>query len=58
MGQLGVEGELAAVPFSNPEMRQRSIQVLTLQGRTLPLLAREFLAFMADRLTAAPRWPE
>lgn len=58
MGQLGGEGELAAVPFSNPEMRQRSIQVLTLQGRTLPLLAREFLAFMADRLTAAPRWPE
>lgn len=58
MGQLGGEGGLAAVPFSNPEMRQRSIQVLTLQGRTLPLLAREFLAFMADRLTAAPRWPE
>lgn len=58
MGQLGGEGELAAVPFSNPEMRQRSIQVLTLQGRTLPLLAREFLAFMADRLTTAPRWPE
>jgi LysR family transcriptional activator of glutamate synthase operon len=58
MGQLGCEGGLAAVPFSNPEMRQRSFQVLTLQGRTLPLLAREFLAFMADRLTAAPRWPE
>jgi len=58
MGQLGGEGGLAAVPFSNPEMRQRSIQVLTLQGRTLPLLAREFLAFMADRLTVAPRWPE
>jgi len=57
MGQLG-EGGLVAVPFTNPEMRQRSIQVLTLQGRTLPQLAREFLAFMSDRLTAAPRWPE
>ncbi|CAB3863368.1 LysR family transcriptional regulator [Achromobacter piechaudii] len=58
MGQLGSGGALVAVPFSNPEMRQRSIQVLTLQGRTLPLLAREFLSFMADNLTAAPRWPE
>ncbi|MEN4922443.1 LysR family transcriptional regulator [Achromobacter spanius] len=57
MGHLEGAG-LAAVPFSNPEMRQRSIQVVTLQGRTLPPLAREFLEFMARRLTAAPRTPE
>lgn len=49
---------LAAVPFSNPEMRQRSIQAVTLQGRTLPPLAKEFLEFMAARLTAAPRAPD
>ncbi|MDF8360761.1 LysR family transcriptional regulator [Achromobacter anxifer] len=57
LGQRDGEG-LVAVPFSNPEMRQRSIQVLTLQGRTLPALAREFLEFMAQRLTAAPKAPE
>ncbi|MBO1014356.1 LysR family transcriptional regulator [Achromobacter sp. SD115] len=57
LGQRDGEG-LAAVPFSNPEMRQRSIQVLTLQGRTLPALAREFLEFMAQRLTATPKAPE
>ncbi|MBB1592894.1 LysR family transcriptional regulator [Achromobacter sp. UMC46] len=57
MGQVGSD-KLAGVPFTNPEMRQRSIQVLTLQGRTLPPLAREFLAFMSERLTAATRLPE
>jgi DNA-binding transcriptional LysR family regulator len=57
LGQRDGEG-LVAVPFSNPEMRQRSIQVLTLQGRTLPALAREFLEFMAQRLTATPKAPE
>jgi hypothetical protein len=29
-----------------------------LQGRTLPALAREFLEFMAQRLTATPKAPE
>ncbi len=57
LGQRDGEA-LVAVPFSNPEMRQRSIQVLTLQGRTLPALAREFLEFMARRLTATPKAPE
>lgn len=57
LGQRDGEA-LVAVPFSNPEMRQRSIQVLTLQGRTLPALAREFLEFMAGRLTATPKAPE
>lgn len=57
LGQLGSDG-LVAVPFSNPEMRQRSIQVLTLQGRTLPTLARGFLEFVAERLTATPRSPD
>ncbi|CAB3656651.1 LysR family transcriptional regulator [Achromobacter kerstersii] len=57
LGHGGGE-KLAGVPFTNPEMRQRSIQMLTLQGRTLPTLAREFMAFMAERLTAAPRSPE
>lgn len=49
---------LVAVPFSNPEMRQRSIQVVTLRGCTLPPLAAEFLALLAERLSAAPRTPE
>lgn len=31
---------------------------MTLQGRTLPPLAKEFLEFMAARLTAAPRAPD
>lgn len=57
LGQRDGEA-LVAVPFSNPEMRQRSIQVLTLQGRTLPALAWEFLEFMAGRLTATPKAPE
>jgi len=57
LGQRDGEG-LVAVPFSNPEMRQRSIQVLTLQGRTLPPLARGFLEFIARRLTATPKAPE
>lgn len=49
---------LVAVPFSHPEMRQRSIQVVTLRGCTLPPLAREFLALLAARLSVAPRAPE
>lgn len=57
MGQMESAG-LVAVPFSNPEMRQRSIQVVTLQGRTLPTLAREFVGLLAQRLNAAPRAPE
>ena len=57
MGQPD-SARLVAVPFSNPEMRQRSIQVVTLRGCTLPPLAREFLALLAERLSAAPRAPE
>ncbi|WZB73024.1 LysR substrate-binding domain-containing protein [Achromobacter xylosoxidans] len=54
-GYLTVGGQLdalrlAAVPFSNPEMRQRSVQAQTLQGRTLPGLAREFMDLLGERL--------
>ena len=54
-GYLTVGGQLdalrlAAVPFSNPEMRQRSVQAQTLQGRTLPALAREFMDLLGERL--------
>ena len=52
-GYLTVGGQLdalrlAAVPFSNPEMRQRSVQAQTLQGRTLPALAREFMDLLGS----------
>ena len=45
---------LAAVPFSNPEMRQRSVQAQTLQGRTLPALAREFMDLLGSAWNRAP----
>ena len=45
---------LAAVP-RNPEMRQRSVQAQTLQGRTLPALAREFMDLLGERLEQGAR---
>ncbi|MFJ1300828.1 LysR family transcriptional regulator [Pseudomonadota bacterium AL_CKDN230030165-1A_HGKHYDSX7] len=45
---------LVALPFSNAEMQQRSVQVLTLAGSTLPPLARVFLQFLEQRLRQAP----
>lgn len=35
-------GELVAVPVSEPQFRQRSLQVLTLQGQTPGILASDF----------------
>jgi DNA-binding transcriptional LysR family regulator len=42
-------GELVAVPVNEPHLRQRSLQVLTLQGQTLNTLASAF----RDHLIAA-----
>ncbi|MFQ1063726.1 LysR family transcriptional regulator [Bordetella trematum] len=48
---------LTLLPITNPEMRQRSMQVVTLQGRTLPPLAREFVDFVCERLSQVARLP-
>ncbi|MEM5446638.1 LysR substrate-binding domain-containing protein [Paraburkholderia guartelaensis] len=47
-GRLGVEG-LAAVPLTNPELHQRTLQIQTMAGRTLPQTMQAFL----DLLTRA-----
>ncbi|MEM5310606.1 LysR family transcriptional regulator [Paraburkholderia sp. JHI869] len=47
-GRLDVE-ELAAVPITNPELHQRTLQVQTMAGRTLPQTMQAFL----DLLTRA-----
>ena len=45
---------LAAVPISNPELYQRTLQVQTMAGRTLPAAVKTFL----DLLVAAIRNPK
>ncbi|WP_395070064.1 LysR substrate-binding domain-containing protein [Paraburkholderia silvatlantica] len=47
-GRLKVEG-LAAVPLTNPELHQRTLQIQTMAGRTLPQTMQAFL----DLLTRA-----
>ncbi|CAG9269821.1 DNA-binding transcriptional regulator, LysR family [Paraburkholderia unamae] len=47
-GRLEAEG-LAAVPLANPELHQRTLQVQTMAGRTLPQAVQAFL----DLLTRA-----
>lgn len=47
-GRLEVEG-LAAVPLTNPELHQRTLQIQTMAGRTLPQTVQAFL----DLLTRA-----
>lgn len=59
-GYLVVRGQpharrLTAVPFSNPEMQQRTIQILTLQGHALPPMAAAFLDFVGGELGRAAR---
>lgn len=53
--RLDAEG-LAAVPITNPQMHQRTIQVQTMAGRTLPATVRAFLDLLIDgmRTYAAP----
>jgi DNA-binding transcriptional LysR family regulator len=46
--RLDVDG-LATVPITNPELHQRTLQVQTMAGRTLPHTMRAFL----DLLTRA-----
>ncbi|HTR05887.1 MAG TPA: LysR family transcriptional regulator [Paraburkholderia sp.] len=41
-GRLDVEG-LAAVPVANPELHQRTLQIQTMAGRTLPQTMQAFL---------------
>lgn len=57
MDLIGSTG-LAVVPISNAEMRQRSIQIVTLQGRTLPPLARTFTDFLCEQLARIPKAPQ
>lgn len=52
-GRLEVEG-LAALPVTNPELHQRTLQVQTMAGRTLPQTMRAFV----ELLTRAIDEPE
>ncbi|WP_091998958.1 LysR substrate-binding domain-containing protein [Paraburkholderia lycopersici] len=44
-GRLEAEG-LAAVPLTNPELHQRTLQVQTMAGRTLPQAMQAFLGLL------------
>lgn len=50
---LVAEGRLVAVPFAEPELRQRVLQVLALQGRTLTPAVQAFVAHLVGAIRAA-----
>ena len=56
--QIATE-DLAAVPVSNPEMSQRTLQVQSMAGRTLPVAVRAFRDHLIAEIvgTAAPLHP-
>ncbi|MGU7779938.1 LysR substrate-binding domain-containing protein [Burkholderia sp. PU8-34] len=45
------------VPLSNPQLRERSIQVQTMAGRDLPMSVRAFRDHLIDAITAVPAVP-
>ncbi|WP_244851342.1 LysR family transcriptional regulator [Caballeronia sp. SL2Y3] len=47
--RLGAEG-FAAVPISNPELHQRTLQIQTMAGRTLPQPVAAFVALLKDAI--------
>ena len=49
--------QLVAVPISDPEMHQRSIQVQTMAGRTLPTAVSTFLEHLIHAIRGASRPP-
>lgn len=59
-GQLTVQplidrGELVARPILDDTLGRRRVQVLSLEGRSLPPLARALVEHLATTITAAPR---
>lgn len=47
------EGRLVAVPFAEPQMQQRLLQVLTLEGRSLTPLLQGFVAHLVAEIRGA-----
>lgn len=46
---------LVLVPMSDPQLRQRSLQVQIMAGRKLPVLIRYFLSFLEEQLVTVSR---
>lgn len=46
---------LLLVPMSDPQLRQRSLQVQIMAGRKLPVLIRYFLSFLEEQLVTVSR---
>ncbi|BAP41774.1 LysR family transcriptional regulator [Pseudomonas sp. LJDD11] len=49
---------LLLVPMSDPQLRQRSLQVQIMAGRKLPVLIRYFLSFLEEQLVSVSQPPE
>lgn len=47
--------ELVLIPMSDPQLRQRSLQVQVMAGRKLPVLVRYFLSFLEEQMLSAQR---
>ena len=47
------EGRLVAVPFAEPQLQQRLLQVLTLQGRSLTPLVQAFVDRLVENIVRA-----
>lgn len=49
------DGSVVARPFADPLLQQRRLQVLSLEGRTLPALAQAFCAQLVGAMASAGR---
>jgi len=48
-GRLDADG-FAAIPISNPELHQRTLQVQTMAGRTLPRVIQAFVELLTGAI--------
>ena len=55
VAHLIAEGSLVARPFADPMLQQRRLQVLSLEGRTLPPLAQAFVRQLVQAEAASGR---
>jgi DNA-binding transcriptional LysR family regulator len=55
VGHLIDAGAVVARPFADAPLHQRSLQVLSLEGRTLPPLAQAFVAHLVEAIAQASR---
>lgn len=46
---------LVLIPMSDPQLRQRSLQMQIMAGRKLPVLVRYFLSFLEEQMLSAQR---